>query len=1101
MVRIALFAMLGFVLLAYQNCGPVSFVQREELSSHSDKPETVNNVCQGFSIVKNGIWILPFGQSSLPVQMEGTTSPEQGPLTWTISPGALAPIVGNDVEVNLGIGTYHVTAKTNDNLCSDSYQLVVRSGDCANPSASSITVTYPSGQLHAGVSIPFTIGNYNNLREVKVKWPDGNTQDINSSTFNHVFPNEGTFDLLFTAKDSSCSYPISKTVRISVLPEACVPEVTSVMPQVLTNPAYAELPVRFQIGAPYNKFVGDKVHVKFGDGVEQDVSANPFEHIYAKITQPQDYDLTFTAREKKCNTDISQNLRLRVAPKPCVPTVTDISVSTDPALNNIYNTDEVKFTINNAAAFSQFNWNLGNQSSGTGTNIPKTNYSVPANQDYKDYVATFSGSGMQTCGQVLTKTLNIRVNLKKFEATYVVSESEEKPPVKLFFIVDNSTTMLTEQNTLKNGFDQMFSGASLDALKQFSSDVYLFNTAQYTTVKGTDVTLDSIVRNYSISQAANLTSYTGLTTSTVVPGDSNLFTRTRQTVSSNSRFGYLPGDVMGYRNISADTQSRSFEISPVSQFYQNAGGANLRPTLFSEYLHLDPNPDTATVNQFKADFKSRVELLNPNKYATNPWGYYTQEESASCAISRILTDPRFTSSDHQLAFIIVSDEDENDTGYSRCLKSTGQISQVRGRCGVQGTRFEYSTGDYCRITYPYNYNGYYSIYSTRYSYQICVRYDDTGTTCIDYDTQSGTRRGRPGTGETCADFIGLPASSGVTCTSTESSYGFTKSFSGSIESVPSNCTENDVPASDRAYYVDGSCRLTSYAFTHRDFYLQSPNEQCSSFYPNITVGGGVTPCYPDGSRCGSDRITDFQYLDVPTNNLACSTCMSGTCPPNKTYYQHITQDLGGQDCQANPNYPVATGPEQYFDLNDPNKCPNGVFIRNFSYPIQTVQQTTYANSNNGTTRIQYNTFIKSKFDAIQAATGLRPTLTTFTYQTNPPASDQGASKGTNYMALADLLGYSALKFPINVADYSPALQQMTNFIVRSLNRVFVLNIQPGQQIRKVYWKRGAAAEVEVVAAESYILNGDKIIFNSTIKLIDNRVITVENLDRFRIQYW
>ena len=39
--------------------------------------------------------------------------------------------------------------------------------------------------------------------------------------------------------------------------------------------------------------------------------------------------------------------------------------------------------------------------------------------------------------------------------------------------------------------------------------------------------------------------------------------------------------------------------------------------------------------------------------------------------------------------------------------------------------------------------------------------------------------------------------------------------------------------------------------------------------------------------------------------------------------------------------------------------------------------------------------------------------------------------------------------------------------------------------------------VEVVAAESYILNGDKIIFNSTIKLIDNRVITVENLDRFK----
>lgn len=1095
-MRILFFAFFAQILL-FQNCGPVSFKKMSQ-PSVSGKPVPQGPVvnCESFQIERNSVWTIPFGQGTVPVRLSGQIGDSQGPLSWSVQPGSGNSLVGNTVQLDLSVGRYTATARSVDNLCSESFSFDVVEGLCESPSATTIQFSSITNPIIEGEPATFEISNFANLREVRVTWENGRPQSISSQRFNNTFAAAGSYDIVIDAKDRVCGNDLRITRRILVESAVCVPEITSLMPSVLTVPAYAESPTQFQLGVPLNKLYQGKFNVAFGNGISSDYFASPFSYTYPALASPTNYVVSFKAKDAKCQMDIQQSINLRVEPKVCVPTVTDIAVQVIPDPLNIYNTDQVNFTIANASAFTQFQWNLGNQTSGTGTLIPNTQYSVPADQDEKLYTAVFSGKGPQTCNVQLTKSINLNVKLKKYESSFVVSESTVKPPVRLFFIVDNSETMLTEQNTLRAGFQQMFSGASLDALKMFDTEVLLFNTSQYSQRIAADPSLDSVLLPSSVESIAVSTSFLGLNTTQSIAGDSTVYRRTRIPVApdgSSTLFGRIPGDVMGYRNNSFAPTTKSYVPAPVSQFYANSGGANLRPTVVSESLYLGANSNPTQVQTFINDFHSRVAVLDPNKYSQQAYGDFTKKESAGCAISRILSDPRYQSNTHQSAFVILSDEDENDVSSLNCVKSSGSVTRVWGSCGVPGTDFQYSTAENCQITKPNYYQGSYSVNVTYITYRRCSSTSDTGQ-CIAYDFLNQMRLGHPPASMSCLEYSGLTPDAEPNCNPTERSYSIVRTLEVNPQSPPFNCDESYLPSYHRPHFIDGSCRITNFNFGTETIALAPPANQCSDYFANYDI------CVSNPSLCSSIQYTEQANFQVPENNLTCdSPCTAGFCPPGMTYNQHIMNNLGGSSCETRHGVPVATGPRMLFEANDPNKCPGEIFIQDYSSPPENTQITTYVNSNNGTTRIAYKDFIKSKFDATQVASGLRPTLMTFTYKTAPPASDVGASIGTRYMELADHLGYSNFKNSINVADYSPALTQLSNFITTTLNRVFMLNLNPGQVLRKVYFKRGTQVEVEVIAGFSVVAG--KLIVNETITVAGGQQISVMNLDSFRATYW
>jgi hypothetical protein len=1092
-----LFAAFFAQILLFQNCGPVSFKMMTQASvTKKPIPEGPLANCDSFQVERNSVWVVPFGQRSVPVTLSGQIGESQGPLSWDIQPGSGNPLVGNSVQLNLGVGRFTATARSIDNLCSESFSFDVVEGLCETPSASTIQFASITNPIVEGEPATFEISNFENLRDVKVTWENGRLQPISTKRFVNTFARAGSYDIVIDAKDRFCGNDLRITRRVLVDSYVCVPEITSLMPSVLTVPAHAESPTQFQLGVPLNKLYQGKFNVNFGNGNSSDYFASPFSYTYPAVASPTNYVVTFKAKDAKCQMDIQQSINLRVEPKVCVPSVTDIAVQVIPDPANIYNTDQVSFTVVNASAFTQFQWNLGNQTSGSGTMIPNTQYSVPVDQDEKLYTAVFSGKGPQTCNVQLNKSINLNVKLRKYESNFVVSESTVKPPVRLFFIVDNSETMLTEQNTLRAGFQQMFSGASLDALKMFDTEVFLFNTSQYSQRIGADADLESLLLSSSVNTIANSTSFLGLNSTQSVAGDNLTYRRARVPVGSDSSstlFGRIPGDVMGYRNSSAVAGTKNYVPAPVSQFYANSGGANLRPTIVSESLYLAANSNATQTQTFINDFHSRVAVLDPNKHSQSAYGEYTKRESAGCAISRILSDPRYQSNTHQSAFVILSDEDENDGSSLNCIKSSGSVTRVWGSCGVPGTDFQYSIAENCQITKPNYYQGSYSAKVTYITYRRCSATSDTGQ-CIAYDYLNQMRLGHPPAGMSCLDYSGFPADQEPNCTATERGYSLVRTLDSNPQAPPFNCDSSYVPTNHRPYYVDGSCRITSFNSSTETIALAPPANQCSDYFANYPI------CVSNPSLCSSIQYTEHANFQVPENNLSCdSPCLEGFCPVGMTYNQHIMNNLGGRSCEARHGIPVATGPRMLFEANDPNKCPGEVFIQDYSSPPETALTTTYVNSNNGTTRIAYKDFIKSKFDATQSATGLRPTLMTFTYKTNPPASDVGAGIGTRYMELADHLGYSNFKNSINVADYSPALTQLSNFISTTLNRVFMLNLNPGQVLRKVYFKRGSQAEVEVIAGFSVVAG--KLIINEMITVTGGQQISVMNLDSFRATYW
>ena len=256
------------------------------------------------------------------------------------------------------------------------------------------------------------------------------------------------------------------------------------------------------------------------------------------------------------------------------------------------------------------------------------------------------------------------------------------PPLKQFWIVDNSGTMEANNLNLSNSFGAMFNQNNQDSLFKFDTTAYLLSTAQ-------------TIPSYSSSSRGVITDIASL--QSVYSGPASVsqtaFNSTYRTSTLNS--GQLPGDNVGIYVKANSATDFAINAAPV------LGSTPGAPFALSTSIRKPRNTNTA---DFENDFQARLSVLTSKRVPSSIIsGVDTQQsaavidnESGLCAMARVLDNPNglYSSSD-LLAFTVVSDENENDVSGKNCLKRTayqqGDVDLVNGRCAEFETSFSYAT--------------------------------------------------------------------------------------------------------------------------------------------------------------------------------------------------------------------------------------------------------------------------------------------------------------------------------------------------------------------------------------------------------------------------
>jgi hypothetical protein len=264
-------------------------------------------------------------------------------------------------------------------------------------------------------------------------------------------------------------------------------------------------------------------------------------------------------------------------------------------------------------------------------------------------------------------------------ASLVFSPSEQpriNPPLKLFFIVDNSVSMLNNQINLSNSFESLFSESG-SSLKNFDAEIFIFTTA--------------MLNSQYLSRFGNIPNYESISEMTQKYSYSELLAMREPSLT-----GQIPGDLMGYHVVNTVENGRSVKRGvpvPVHGLTQINGKPVLSPSILYK--------KGSSISELKAEFQSRVALLDPNKYATELDGY-TGGESALCGMARILRDStQFIKPGDHVSFVVVSDENESNPAGFRCVKevsfnSNGEIVDFDYIAGTNSSGPALNLADYVR---------------------------------------------------------------------------------------------------------------------------------------------------------------------------------------------------------------------------------------------------------------------------------------------------------------------------------------------------------------------------------------------------------------------
>ncbi len=519
-----------------------------------------------------------------------------------------------------------------------------------------------------------------------------------------------------------------------------------------------------------------------------------------------------------------------------------------------------------------------------------------------------------------------------YKGQLVVTPSKPNPPLKLFFVIDNSASMLGHQIDLGAQFSSLFQSAST-SLQGFDTTIYVFSTAS---------TYNSNLYSLIPSRAPSSISSLPL-------------------LSDPVHLGQTPGSIFSYwakLTGTFGTAPYNYQLlpSPVLDMNNGAVTSNLFIGKKGSSSDLDYN---SKISALTTAFKSRLSYLNPSGQAA--FSNLTDVSSGLCSMARIVKH----SSDYiqpgdSTAFIIASDDDDrlnlrNPNGNS-CLESVvGGSNLVNGNCGhYQSTfnynssasisyyanrKFNYESGTNIYYSYPssetctlsyqdgYSYSSSYTALQTDVTYTRCDLWRD-GTCITPHPNYKYTVSGSfVVSGGSCSrDMSALVdnpapgASFSCVANNLPNQTGSSGVDSGSNGSVCSASLISGLQSSNRsnivctisgahtqagvsvggqsigacANYCSGNlssypnCVLTATAVNRSSgsYPLTKVEVQCNSTCPAGSVCAGTTPLaylqsqYGSGATCdGTSAIISSIMLnkgvDASGNRLACSSSISG----------------------------------------------------------------------------------------------------------------------------------------------------------------------------------------------------------------------------------
>lgn len=281
------------------------------------------------------------------------------------------------------------------------------------------------------------------------------------------------------------------------------------------------------------------------------------------------------------------------------------------------------------------------------------------------------------------------------ELEAVLGDESTIPPLKLFFVVDNSNTMAANNIALAQSFQEMFKGSEASSLSKFDTSVYLMSTAQNIFAGAEPSSIGSEVSRSSpiVSQylSRNLASWSKKTTSEI------------NTERAPLNSGRISGDLLGFEFIAKknviSTAADDIAVLPVPtvDFKNSNGGEGLTAVLG---IH---KPRGGSIEELSREVSERLKTLNPNGYVKSVIDQNdiekarltVSEESGLCAISRVLKNhSRFMANEDQAAFVVVSDEDDMYSHGKNCIdgfrSELAPNQPLIGTCQGKKTQFSFT---------------------------------------------------------------------------------------------------------------------------------------------------------------------------------------------------------------------------------------------------------------------------------------------------------------------------------------------------------------------------------------------------------------------------
>lgn len=1076
------------VVIGFQNCGPVNF--RNLSSQNNAKGNDINIIppspsCDGFWVNKISQVNMPSGQTTVNVSLNGELGDAFGPMNWIVTSSLGAPItaVGINVSVPLSIGTYNVIATSGDNYCRESFQLVVQPSTCVSPLATALDfeVVTPVDQRIENMPIQFKVNNFANVQNLRVQWQlAGAFENQSTALFSHTYSAAGTYQVTAKANDKVCpENELSSSLPVTIKLRDCKPATNSINIAPLTPNPSANTTVSFNVNN-LSDLQGGSVEVEWQPGLKQTYTSNPISHVFSDVVTSTSRNIIFRAKAKeteaRCQMPLEYAYNHTQLPA-CVRQINNINVTSNPSGPDIFTSTPVTFATTHANDdFTSFTWSLGNGQTGTSIASLKAAgqqfYPQPSNAK-----ATFYAMGPKTCNETLYLEIPFNVTQQTFQYDFQILQSSVTPPVKMFFILDNSETMANEQTFLPAAYNQMFASGGSN-LRGFEVESSIFTTAQYVDPTAAHLwspSLGDYVYNIPSSTVATQTankSYNSIYNSAVHSGSPSYLTGWRYFAppSITTRdYGSLAGDVIGIvRNTTQ--QNTVYSLAPVYGIAPGANGAAAAPVVLKSKLAIGPNAQQSDVDQMQNDFAERIKLLNPLAYS-NANHYYdffriTMQENQHCAIARILKNSdQYLTRGSKPTFVVVTDENESgverrcdssgancsDVNYNYmdgkgCVESAGQTTYYQGYCGTYGTKFTFETGAYCNIHYAQNSKADYKTKKTNYSYTLRIcDINDTGTCNYHNEVVSGDRAGWPSgvtavgavSTSACENMFSLNAqnnyvSGSAVCTAVTENHSYVL-----VQGYQPIGSVNDSWCSSVINYVSGSCRI--YDYFYRDNRIDPVNGTC----PSSLCDGKFS--------CTAQLRVDqgVEYDETP--NLTCSSCMTGSGSNCITWQDYFISQYNapvGGSCSTMP-YTLAAGAATEV-TNEQNACPAGQhWVRTGTQARSGVSYVSGTQSNGQP--VPLRTYIKTRINELTSSGVLPPTIVSFVKTANT-SGDPGSKIDTQMkQTMIEVMGGTTLPVPgggnvnmynsvYDTANYAMAFQQFAAFISKSLIRVYNLQI-------------------------------------------------------------